>query len=131
VSTASVARNKGCPVISITGDATSNLGRPSDIVLLSVSRETVLEKTSSRISRQAIVQTLDTALGHAIGGGGQRGQTDYLAGADSLGPRRTDEGADLQEASMPEVMSTTSFDPERVASRVLVVGNTHSADEPS
>jgi len=62
VTTAAVARGKGCPVISITGDATSRLGQLSDVLLLSVSRETRLEKISSRIAQQAIIQALYTAL---------------------------------------------------------------------
>ena len=62
ITTASVARKNRCPVISITGDATSALGRLSDVILLSVSKEARLEKTTSRIAQHAIIQALYAAL---------------------------------------------------------------------
>lgn len=62
IHTATVAREKHCPVITITGDATSDMGKLSDVILLSVSKEVRLEKTASRIAQLGVVQALYIAL---------------------------------------------------------------------
>lgn len=63
INSATVASKNGCPVVSIVGNTTSKIARLSDAFLLSVSNETSLEKTSSRIAQHAIIQALYVCLG--------------------------------------------------------------------
>lgn len=58
IRTTSVARERGCPVISITGNKLSGLAKISDIVLLSVSHETLQETIASRIAQYALIHAI-------------------------------------------------------------------------
>lgn len=62
IRSATIARKNQCPVISITGDATSDVGKLSNVILLSVSKEVRLEKTASRIAQLTIIQALYIAM---------------------------------------------------------------------
>jgi DNA-binding MurR/RpiR family transcriptional regulator len=58
VRTAVVAKERSSPVICITGNKLSELAKNSDVVLLSVSHEVMVETTASRIAQYALVHAL-------------------------------------------------------------------------
>lgn len=56
--TASIAKSKGCKIISITGDKSSPLAGISDAILLSVGQEYKPEAINSRITQYAIIYSI-------------------------------------------------------------------------
>ncbi len=56
--TASIAKNKGCNIVSITGDKSSPLAALSNVVLLSVGQEYKPEAINSRITQYAIIYSI-------------------------------------------------------------------------
>lgn len=56
------AKIRSCPVVAITGQEKSALGKLADIVLLSISNEMPLESLSSRLAQHLIVQTIYITL---------------------------------------------------------------------
>jgi DNA-binding MurR/RpiR family transcriptional regulator len=60
--TAMTARKNGVPVICITGSAVSPLVEHADVVLLSVSQESMAETLSSRIAQYALIHALYVCL---------------------------------------------------------------------
>jgi DNA-binding MurR/RpiR family transcriptional regulator len=56
--TASVVKERNCPVICITGNRLSELAKRSDVVLLSVSHEMMQETTASRIAQYGLIHAL-------------------------------------------------------------------------
>lgn len=60
--TAQEAKNQGVPVLCITGNVLSPLAAISDVVLLSVSQESMPETISSRIAQYALIHALYICL---------------------------------------------------------------------
>lgn len=58
IRTVKVAKNHSCPVICITGNKLSGLAKLSDIVLLSVSHETLQEAPACRIAQHFLVYSI-------------------------------------------------------------------------
>lgn len=58
IRTAQEAKKRGCPIICITGNKTSDLALLCDVVLLSVSHESMTETTSSRIAQYALIHSI-------------------------------------------------------------------------
>lgn len=63
VKTASIAKEKGCKIIAITGDKSSPLAALADAVLLSVGQEYKPEAINSRITQYAIIYSIYVNLG--------------------------------------------------------------------
>ena len=62
IRTATVAREKGCTFICITGNRLSELARLSNAVLLSVSHEVLQETIASRIAQHTLTHALYISL---------------------------------------------------------------------
>lgn len=58
IRTATIAKGQNCPVICITGNKLSELAKLSNVVLLSVSHETLQEAPASRIAQNFLVHTI-------------------------------------------------------------------------
>lgn len=85
--TASIAKEKGCKVISITGDKSSPLAGLSDAVLLSVGQEYKPEAINSRITQYAIIYSIYVNLvvrniDHAVAN--ERAIWDSISSTDGL-----------------------------------------------
>lgn len=67
-----VAKRSSVPVMTITGNALTELAKASDVLLLSVCHEQNPETVASRIAQHAIVQAIYLSLSRRLGERGRR-----------------------------------------------------------